>query len=425
MCTLKPCDILLFRFQVKKTNELNFAQKVKFHGFAEKFNVPVCNACTHSRDSLVRQYQVHERAEDMDPLRNATTDYLTKFGGFLYHPDNPGGEASKLHPLIFFWWSSMICKPTNYAANNSFYDAANVLVNTGLCLLNWAGRTILRSTVSTAEKIEKECYAACCEAAGMIEKARDLLAQHYEEQLHTPIEARVGFVEGLLAMALAGAQELGTLRAMHKEEDKERMLMKDQLSPELITKLLHQCAQLYQEAHNHFKKVDKGDDGLTVIMKFCLVKSHAYMAYANIGMAFTTNKKGDNASAMASVRKAKAVAQNAVKLAKEMKKADKDLIRWALSIQNEADAKIAKFDRENTMVFHQKIADDPPELVPPQVLARAKPYDLPRPSEELWSNNVFDQFVVKGKAIDDHAKKELDDWEKLQEEEKKKDTKKK
>ena len=137
-----------------------------------------------------------------------------------------------------------VCPPANLADNNSFYEAASVLVNLAVCCLNQASAHIAAPSTGPREGVEKECYAVSNEAAGCLQLALQLLTQHVPRQEDCLVDMLPDFVEGLQKVALAQAQELGFLRALDKERNKDRQAQ----SPGLLCKLAHQCRALYEEA---------------------------------------------------------------------------------------------------------------------------------------------------------------------------------
>ena len=70
--------------QIKKTTALDFDAKIKYHGFASKWNVAVCNSATRAREDMCEQFRLlgnNPESVTLQRVRDSVTAYLSALGG--------------------------------------------------------------------------------------------------------------------------------------------------------------------------------------------------------------------------------------------------------------------------------------------------------------------------------------------------------
>eukprot|EP00998_Keelungia_sp_KM082_P002449 NODE_1299_length_1389_cov_70.587956_g1288_i0.p1 GENE.NODE_1299_length_1389_cov_70.587956_g1288_i0~~NODE_1299_length_1389_cov_70.587956_g1288_i0.p1 ORF type:complete len:421 (-),score=74.27 NODE_1299_length_1389_cov_70.587956_g1288_i0:53-1315(-) len=395
--TLASPSFASFAIPPKISPTLDFNGKAKQAGFMHKWNSGMCTQITAAREAMLKQFRDSDKAVDVEPIRLAVRAYLASFAGFVFDPANFGSKVeSKLKHVLWYHWPNTLARPVNFADNNSFFEVAGVLITYATVVSNWAGRRIAARSPSTQDQILKDAYAGYCEAAGCLEAVEGYLSTNVVIQQHTPVEMRPEFVGALKHMLLGCAQEIGCHKAQIAEDDKVKAGTKR--SPELLTKLAHCCSTEWESAFNGMSTLPAQmslESGLVSIKSYCEAKFHGWTAYAWTCQALVENAASRNGHAMFIMQHAAAIAQKAKAAAKmDKSKNAKSTGTWVELCITEMTSKKGKFERENSVIFHNKLADELPALLPGQQLARVRAFEYPEPAE-LWSNDTISQFVPK------------------------------
>eukprot|EP00996_Jenningsia_fusiforme_P002740 NODE_355_length_2393_cov_30.210324_g330_i0.p1 GENE.NODE_355_length_2393_cov_30.210324_g330_i0~~NODE_355_length_2393_cov_30.210324_g330_i0.p1 ORF type:complete len:384 (+),score=55.49 NODE_355_length_2393_cov_30.210324_g330_i0:47-1198(+) len=381
MLTALPLQFI--QLPEKKSSEVNFIKRIKYHQSAREVDTELCQEASARRSEALKIISPLKNAEES---RKFIHDYIEAIYGFLFkvEPEGFGAEESSMKHLIYFYWSSAFGSATNFACNNSFYELINLLTAFGLGLLSHAASLLTTSSPSREEEIDKATYSLCCEAAGAFQAALSLSENHLLFQLQFPVECHPAFLKALVALSLAQGQEVGATRAMKKAQQSV-----ESRPPELCTKLLHQATVLYEESLSFLKQVETKEESYVSLKRYVSFKCLLSQSYTWVGMACVLNKQNDNGGALLAMQQA----QVSLKEAAAQVKAVKCFKHLCEVHGREVESKVLKFQKENELIYHAKVATESCNLLPPQPLARPKTFVFPQKSD-LWTPETVSKFVL-------------------------------
>jgi len=366
--------------------------------------VKVCSDLKQSRKRLISLLPDPEHS--MAQVLTALDLYLAILRGFLESPpvssqstrdDEASGSAgtrpSKLRHSVKFIWQHSVLSPSGSGVKpesqtDAAYEAANLLMNVAFWMMKHAAAVAAKEDLQMEEA--KEVHTALRKAAGLIGFVKDTLLPQLVEKPGEGTDLDTRVVSAYLNQCTAEAQEVTIARAIDLKH-----------SPSLVSSLAYETSKMYTTATDSLSSLDAKAFGrwrtyLALKAKFYLSYAYSYQGECLLSQ----DKCGD---AIRSLQESKKCYQEACELAKEYGKskgvgtqAKPDQHKFFRRLAPIVNRTLEKCERENGLIYHQKVAYDPPDLsINDKTFGLVSPesYELPR-TAPLWTPVAYTAFDV-------------------------------
>ncbi|XP_048259074.1 BRO1 domain-containing protein BROX-like [Haliotis rufescens] len=321
-------------------------------------------------------------------VEKATNDYFSLLLG-MYMSFKQDEPENKLRKIIRFKWSSTLLGNVTMAHNDVIFEFASMGINVALWYTKHAAKLAAKEDPDMDEA--KEVHKCLRIAAGLFTYIKnDLVGQlsTEEEVKGADIDTRV--LEAYINQCTGEAQEVTLARAIEMKHN-----------PSLIAALAAETGQMYQKADDALASLDVKVVGKW--KKYFQLKSNFYLAYAhsyNGETLLAADKCGD---AIRGLKESVTLYDKASLLAKEYattkgpgttaRPADHVFFRRLGPVVKRT---LEKCERENGLIYHQKVTYDPPQLELKATYGLVSPEDYQPPSmNPLWNVDSYSKFNVQ------------------------------
>lgn len=372
--------------------------------------VKVCSDLKQSRKRLISLLPDPEHS--MSQVVTALNLYLAILRGFLEPPvptaqsgeASSGTRPSKLRHSVKFIWTHSVLSPTGSGVkpesqSDAAYEAGNLLMNVAFWMMKHASAVAAKEDLQMEEA--KEVHTALRKASGLIAFVKDTLIPQLVEKPGEGTDLDTRVISAYLNQCTAEAQEVTIARAIELKH-----------SSSLVSSLAYETSKMYTTATDSLSSLDVKPFGrwrtyLALKAKFYLSYAYSYQGESLLAQ----DKCGD---AIRSLQESRKCYQEACELAKEYSKskgvgtqAKPDQHKFFRRLAPIVSRTLEKCERENGLIYHQKVAYDPPDLSMNDKtfgLVSPEEYELPK-TAPLWTPVAYTAFDVAMNPDDGGKKK--------------------
>lgn len=337
---------------------------------------------------------------DMTTMEKAVSDYFSLLLG-LIQPFEENESENKLRRAIKYRWTNSLLGTVVKEQQDSAYEAASMAINVGLWYTKHAAKLAAKEEPDMEEA--KEVHKCLKIAAGVFTYVKDDLIGRLSDNTENAIDTDSRVLDAYIGQCTGEAQEVTLARAVEMKH-----------SASLIAALSHETSQLYQKADDALQSLDIKVVGKW--RKYFQLKCEFYKAYAYCYQGETLLAQDKCGEAVRGLQEGVKCYEKSEALCREYASA-KGLGTFARPANHLFFRKLGpvlkrtleKCERENGMIYHQKVAYDPPilELKATYGLAAPEPYTPPG-LNPLWSKEVYEKMNSKmaPKPQEDKEKKD-------------------
>jgi len=361
--------------------------------------VKVCSDLKQSRKRLLSLLPDPEHS--MSQVVTALNLYLAILRGFLEPPVAQSGteeagsstRPSKLRHSVKFIWTHSVLSPTGSGVkpesqSDAAYEAANLLMNVAFWMMKHAAAVAAKEDLQMEEA--KEVHTALRKAAGLIDFVKDTLTPQLVEKPGEGTDLDTRVISAYLNQCTAEAQEVTIARAIDLKH-----------SASLVSSLAYETSKMYTTATDSLSSLDVKSFGRWRM--YLALKAKFYLSYAYSYQGDSLLSQDKCGEAIRSLQESKKCYQEACELAKEYAKskgvgtqAKPDQHKFFRRLAPIVNRTLEKCERENGLIYHQKVAYDPPDLsINDKTFGLVSPetFELPK-TAPLWTPVAYTAFDV-------------------------------
>eukprot|EP01027_Heterolobosea_sp_BB2_P016732 GEZU01023778.1.p1 GENE.GEZU01023778.1~~GEZU01023778.1.p1 ORF type:complete len:437 (+),score=140.11 GEZU01023778.1:143-1453(+) len=357
-------------------------------------------------EAAVEKFQAGKIA--LEEVESAITYYLSIIRGLYDYegsgitPDEylPGhSPIEKLRYGVYYFWTSAMSTNPELALNDAMYELVSILWNLTSCYMKEAIKILSGVKDTNKDELEKKAYQLFLKIAGVFEFMSDRMDEittNANVVDRVPFEVRKESLEAMMkTAALAHSQEMAISRLVGKENKEE-----------LLTKLCTDTSRKFHQAMLRAITANSEDERCRAWIMYLGIKSKLYEAYAYSHYGVYCNKSDKNGNAISCCKKSIALfdamakdistyeklmtSSNMVQIHKiEYKKNTlPQIVKEAKAIPT---ANLAKFQKENAMIYHDSEPSEPPAL--PSLAegqSVGKPVEFVMPNKDsVWRPSTY------------------------------------
>lgn len=366
----------------------------------------ICSQLKQKRANLLKLQS--DPASSLEATQNEFQAYVSLLLGFLNDYSGRSNGDSKLRFSFKSKWSQTLNTANAQEEQDAYFELASMMLNNA-CWLTKHAAYVAAILNEPSEKEAKEIHKSLRQAAGQFKFVQENLKNKLikgtdaaQSRLKDYFDLTDPVLATYLTQCKAEAQEITIARAIELKH-----------SPNLISSLAQSTHILFQAAYDGVKTLERA-----VIQKWALylaLKSYFYksQAYCYLGLDLLSKDKcGDAIKAL----------QESLKLYKETEKicaeyasakgpgtqAVPERHQFFKNLGTIIDRAAEKCDRENGMIYRQKLPSETPALETKTVFGLAEPEEYVFPKEhELWTPRTCDSFDIS-KGIETKDKSSSD-----------------
>ncbi|OWF50492.1 BRO1 domain-containing protein BROX-like [Mizuhopecten yessoensis] len=319
-------------------------------------------------------------------VEKATTDYFSLLMGLI---QSFGEEAdNKLRKAIKYKWTNSLLGNTPMEQFDAVFEAASMAINIGLWYTKHAAKLAAKEEPEMEEA--KEVHKCLKIAAGLFTFVKDDLISRLSENTEGAVDTDSRVLEAYVHQCTAEAQEVTLARAVEMRH-----------ASSLIASLAFETGQMYQKADDALNSLD--DKVVLKWRKYCQLKCSFYTSYAHCYNGETLLAQDKCGEAIRGLQEGVKLYERAEKQCKEYTSA-KGLGTFARPANHLFFRKaepvlkriLEKCDRENGLIYHQKVPFDEPVLELKATYGLVAPEVFAFPTiNPLWTKDVYDKMNAK------------------------------
>ncbi|XP_071788153.1 BRO1 domain-containing protein BROX-like [Asterias amurensis] len=306
--------------------------------------------------------------------------------GMLKESSVPSGESKLRNSVKVTWTNSLGGK--NIFQNDFVFEEINMLFNIALWYTKHAAK-LAAGSAEISEEDAKEVHRSVRQAAGIFKFIQsNMLSKLYEVPGDgSDLDSRILSCYEL--QCTAEAQEVTLARAIELKH-----------SNSLISALASETSKLFAKADESLKSLE--EKLVVKWRKYLQFKCMFYMSYAHCynGNYLLTKDKGGEA--VRSLKESFSLFQKSELLAKEYAKAKgpgtvakPEQHPFFLRLGPIVHRILEKTERENSMIYHEKVPEELPEINSKETFGLASPLDFELPAKSTeWTAAVYNGFTV-------------------------------
>ncbi|XP_059143140.1 BRO1 domain-containing protein BROX-like [Physella acuta] len=322
-----------------------------------------------------------------DVVDKAAAEYLGLLQG-LCIPMDPSQPENKLRKLIKYKWSNTLLGNVPVECSDTGFEYFSMLFNVGLWLTKHAAKLAAKETPDMEEA--KEIHKCLKTAAGVFKFCKDDLRPKLldppSEGAHDT-DGRV--LDAYIHQCTAEAQEITLARAIELKH-----------AVTLISSLAFETAELYQKGDDALASLDQKD--VAKWRKYFQLKNKFYTACAHSYNGENLLNQDKCGEATRGLRESLDLYGKAEVLCKEYATvkgvgttARPQNHLFFRNLEKVLKRTLEKCERENGLIYHQKVAVDAPVLEKRDTFGLVKPEEYTPPAlDPLWSQDVYNKFSV-------------------------------
>ncbi|XP_050414907.1 BRO1 domain-containing protein BROX [Patella vulgata] len=319
-----------------------------------------------------------------ETVDKATTDYFSLLSG-LIQPIDPNEPENKLRKIIKFRWTNSLLGNAATEQWDAVYEYASMAVNVGLWYTKHAAKLAAKEDPDMEEA--KEVHKCLRIAAGIFTNIKNDLIGKLSENDENGVDTDSRVLEAYIKQCTAEAQEVTLARAIEMKH-----------SSSLIAALAYETSQLYQAADDSLSSID--DVIVGKWRKYFQLKHAFYLSSAHSYNGDTLLAQDKCGEAVRGLKESVELYDKAALLCKEYastkgagttaRPQDHIFFRRLGPVVKRT---LEKCERENGLIYHQKVAFDPPQLELKATYGLVSPEDYTPPSlNPLWTVDVYNKF---------------------------------
>ncbi|RUS79632.1 hypothetical protein EGW08_012601 [Elysia chlorotica] len=320
-----------------------------------------------------------------ETVEKAATDYLSLLMG-LCIPMDQNEPENKLRKLIKFKWTNTLLGNVPTEASDTGFEFFSMLFNVALWFTKHAAKVAAKDDPDMEEA--KEIHKCLRTAAGIFRFCKDdLRTKLIDPPTEGAQDTDTRVLDAYIQQCTAEAQEITLARAVELKH-----------AVTLIAALAYETADMYQKGDDALvsldqKDVDKWRKYFQLKNKFYLSCAHSY----NGENLLSQDKCGE---AIRGLRESVDLYGKAEQLCKEygQSKGAGTTARpqnhlFFRKLGPVVKRTLEKCDRENGLIYHQKVAFDAPQLELKATYGLVSPEEYKAPAlHQLWSADVYSKF---------------------------------
>ncbi|KAK3093899.1 hypothetical protein FSP39_021601 [Pinctada imbricata] len=340
-------------------------------------------------------------------MEKAVSDYFSLLMGMI-QPFEDSESENKLRRVIKFKWTNTLLGTPVKEQWDAVFEAASMLINVALWYTKHAAKLAAKEEPDMEEA--KEVHKCLRIAAGIFTYVKDDLISRLSDNTDNAVDTDSRVLDAYINQCTAEAQEVTLARAIEMKH-----------SASLVASLAHETGQLFKRADDALQSLDEKAVGKW--RKYFQLKSEFYTAYAYCYHGESLLAQDKCGEAIRGLQEGVKCYKNAEDLCKEyaITKGQGTFARPANHIFFRRlgpvlKRTLEKCERENGMIYHQKVAYDPPILELKATYGLAAPEAFPAPTlNPLWSKEVYAKMDTKmaPKAENEADKKKEKDEKEL------------
>ncbi|GAB1609744.1 BRO1 domain-containing protein BROX-like [Argonauta hians] len=337
-----------------------------------------------------------------DPGHDKTTivKAYTEYFGFLQglYQASEGQTQNKLRNAIFFKWTNTILGKVPGVQKDTIYEHASMMVNVGLWFTKHAAKLASREDLGMDDA--KEVHKCLRIAAGIFTCVKNDLCPKLSD-IDSGADLDVRVLDAFIYQCIAEAQEVTTARAIELKH-----------SDTLIAALTYETAQVFTKADDSLSSLDSEHVGKW--RKYFQLKKDFYTAYAYTYHGETLLAQDKCGEAIKCLQEAQKYFERASVRCKEYSsikgsgtQAKPHEHIFFRSLGPKVRRTLEKCERENGMIYHQKVPHDAPVVDLKANYGLVSPEEFqPIPVNPVWTPAVYQKFVVPDTGVLEDKKKE-------------------
>ncbi|KAL5008433.1 hypothetical protein ScPMuIL_014014 [Solemya velum] len=324
---------------------------------------------------------------DRSIIDKAMSDYMSLLQGLIM-PMADGEAENKLRRTIPFKWTNTLLGNTPVEKFDSIFECASMAVNVALWYTKHAAKIAAKDEPDMEEA--KEVHKCLRIAAGIFSYIKTELIGKLEDNTEKGTDTDSRVLEAYFNQCTAEAQEVTFAQAIERK-----------LSSSLTSALAFETAQMFKRADDSLTSLDVKDVGKW--RKYFQLKSDFYMSCAYSYHGETLLAQDKCGEAIRGLQEGAKLYDKSATLCKEYattkgpgtsaKPQDHLFFRKFGPIMKRT---LEKCDRENGLIYHQKLPFDPPQLELKATYGLVSPEDFTTPSlSPLWTSDCYQQMNEK------------------------------
>lgn len=357
----------------------------------------VCNDLKLCRANLLEY--MRDANHDVNTVEEEFNKYLSLICGFCFSPDKKG-EDSKLRLLVGYRWTQSMQGNISIDLADSWFEVLNMAVNMALWLMKHAAKLAGKDEVIEAEA--KTVHKCLRRAAGLFSQVQDEKAR-LANDLTVAVSKGSDFDSQILSAYIlqctAEAQEVTVARAIELNHN-----------PGLISALANETSKMFQQSDDSL--VSQDPVTFDKWRKYLQLKSQFYLGYAYcyLGKGFLADDKCGEA--IKSVKEGHKYMEAAEKLCIEYGRSKGIGVSarpashmFFRQLKLKLKLVLDQCERENSMIYHQRVPEEVPQLELKATYGLAKPeeFQWPKPSE-MWNSKNYESFKISKAKTPDFGK---------------------
>lgn len=362
----------------------------------------ICSMLRQTRSDLLKLYS--DPSNTVENVETLFKQYMSLITGFVNDLSgrNSGGD-SKLRYSFKSKWTQSLNPQNQYEVQDAVYEMLSVITNNALWLSKHAAY-VAATVVEPSEKEAKEVHKCLKQSAGQFKYVQDNLINKLIKTDSNQPQAYADVNDLILSTYInqckAEAQEITIARAIELKH-----------SPSLICSIAQSTSILFQSASDSLSSLDKNI--AEKWSKYFALKSRFYksQAYCYFGQDLLAQDKcGDAIKCLQESQKFYDETKSLCQIYANLKGAGTQAVperhQFFKNLGTIITRVAEKCDRENGMIYHQKLPIETPILDTKAIHGLAEPEEfIPPEPHALWSPNTYDSFnIAKALEVKDKSK---------------------
>ncbi|XP_076069364.1 BRO1 domain-containing protein BROX-like [Oratosquilla oratoria] len=382
-------------------NPLKATGEVKYELKMVASDSQALKICSDLRQARARVLElVPDANHEIDVIETAVTVYLSLLRGFINPPedDSAGSDWSKLRHSIRFRWTNSMLGNTPDSHFDVVYELVSILQNVAFWYMKHAAKVAAQDEVTMEEA--KEVHRSLRRGAGILKYSQDEWVPKLLESAKPGTDCDPRVFTAYLNQCTAEAQEVTIARAIELKHN-----------PGLISALSNETSKMFTTASDSLAPLDDKKFGHWKM--YLNLKAAFYMAYAFNYAGQNLLNQDKCGEAIRCLQEAQKSYESSATLCKDYAttkgpgtQAKPDRHQFFQRIAPIVKRTLEKCERENGMIYHQKVPYDPPQLELRATYGLVSPedYTLP-PAAPLWSPVTYAAFDLTKNLENDPAAK--------------------
>eukprot|EP01116_Phalansterium_solitarium_P021725 TRINITY_DN6885_c0_g1_i2.p1 TRINITY_DN6885_c0_g1~~TRINITY_DN6885_c0_g1_i2.p1 ORF type:complete len:447 (-),score=134.86 TRINITY_DN6885_c0_g1_i2:260-1600(-) len=292
-----------------------------------------------------------------------------------------GAQLGDLGALLKYSWRNILGAPVDTELNNTTFEIAAVMLNTGIWLLGYSDHLITNLKADSEEEKLKLAHDCLLKAAGIFEELVNVTKEFPREWRQRPLDFQEEVLTTFRCQAIAQAQEVTISMGVRRGT-----------SAKVLGRLALAVADQYTTALTALNTVEAPvENRVSKWRQFITFKHDVYKAFGRHQQALST-MSGDAKScgdAVSCVNAAKPLSDKAFNEVMRysrlppVKAEDQNSVAFVRLLVQIVDEDHRKLNLENDMVYYQHVSPTPPPLPDSSLITRPQDFALPA-ADAIW-----------------------------------------